>query len=148
MSCFPILVLALAVGAPGVKDLPKKAEVPAIVGEWEAIEFVVGGRLLTPAELAGVNCGFEFTTNGKVKSRFGGETKDGTYTTGPGKDPAELDFLTGKAQAPKQAIYRLDEDRLTVCFVDGKGDRPTKFESPAGTRTLLVTFKRVEKKKE
>ncbi len=148
MNWFPIVGLALAVGAPGVKDPPKKADVPAIVGEWEATELVAGGRLLTPAQLAEVKCGFEFTADGKVKARLRGETREGTYTTAPGKEPAELDFLTGKAQEPKQAIFRIDKGALTICFVDGKGARPTKFESTAGTRTLLVTFKRAEKKKD
>jgi uncharacterized protein (TIGR03067 family) len=148
MNCFPILALAVTVSAPGVKDPPKKTEVPAIVGEWEAIEFVAGGRVLTPAQLAEVKCGFEFTADGQVKARLRDETRTGTYTTAPGKDPAELDFQTGKDPEPKPAIFRIDKERLTICFVDGKGVRPTKFESTAGTRTLLVTFKRVEKKKD
>ena len=47
-----LLIVGLILGAPGVKEPPKKAEVPAIVGEWEAVELVAGGRVLTPAQVA------------------------------------------------------------------------------------------------
>ena len=144
----PILGLTLTVGAPGVKDPPKKVEVPAIVGEWECVELVGGGRKASAAELADLGARFEFLADGKFKSRFGGEARDGTYATGPTKDPAEVDFQWNGNQTKKGGIYKVDKDGLTLCYAEGKGDRPAKFESPAGTRIFLMTFKRIEKKKE
>ena len=148
MNWLPVVGLALVVTAPGVKDPPKKAEVPAIVGEWECIELIARGRKLTAAELATLGCGYEFMADGKVRSRFGGDPKDGTYTTAPAKDPAEVDFQWAKNQTTKGGIYKIDKDSLTLCYTEGKGERPAKFESPAGSRIMLMTFKRVEKKKE
>jgi uncharacterized protein (TIGR03067 family) len=142
------LGLALAVGAPGVKDAPKKkAEPPAIVGEWQCVEFIGGGRLAAPKELAQI--GMEFTADGKVRNRWGKDVSEGTYTTDPSKDPAHLDCMSDKNRKGGQMIYKVEDDKLIICGHDGnRGDRPTKFESPAGTRTLLLTFKRAEKKKE
>ena len=88
----------------------------------------------------------QFTADGKFRGRFGPETSEGTYTTDPAKDPAQIDCVSGKAAKSKGGIFKVEKDTLTLCFAEGDAARPTKFESPAGTRIMLLTFKRVEKK--
>jgi uncharacterized protein (TIGR03067 family) len=143
-----LLIVVLVIAAPGVKDPPKKAEPPAIVGEWECIELIGGGRKATAAELAKVRCHYEFTSDGKLRSEFGGSTTEGTYTTAPTREPAEIDMVSDRTGKKGAAIYRVDKDLLIICGAEGGGARPTKFESLNGTRVMLMTFKRVEKKKE
>jgi uncharacterized protein (TIGR03067 family) len=146
MNWLPALALALMVGAPGPKEAPKKADSPSIVGEWECVELVGGGRKADAKEAS--QCHYEFTADGKFRVNWGGQNIEGTYTTDAKKDPAEIDCATGNAAKKNLGIFKVEKDTLIHCFADGGGDRPTKFESPAGTRILLLTFKRVEKKKE
>ena len=77
--------------------------------------------------------GMEFAADGKLQFRFGPEQGACTYTADPSKDPAELDYASDKGGRGNKAIYKVEKDMLTFCFAEGGGDRPTKFESPAGT---------------
>ena len=84
----------------------------------------------------------EFTADGKLELRLG--SGDGAVRpTRP--RPRAMDY--GKTGC-RRAIYKFEKDKLVICFAEGKRDRPTKFESPVGTRIMLMTLKRVEKKKE
>lgn len=74
-------------------------------------------------------------------------THEGTYNIDSSKNPAELNTTLGKNAWFTGSIFKIEKDTLTLCYTEGGKDRPTKFESPAGTRILLLTFKRVEKKK-
>jgi len=44
MSWSPVLGVALVLGAPIPKEVPKKAETPLIVGEWFCTKCVAGGK--------------------------------------------------------------------------------------------------------
>ena len=41
------------------------------------------------------------------------------------------------------AIFKLEGDRLTVCYELGSGPRPLQFDSPKGTRHFLISYRRV-----
>jgi uncharacterized protein (TIGR03067 family) len=138
--------LILTVGAPA-KDAPKKET--SIVGEWAGEKFVQGGKE-RPTPEGGVH--LTFTADGKFLVREGKreQAEQGTYKTDAKKDPAEIDILPPAEKAERgslRAIYKLDGDTLTLCFTTGKEDaeRPTKFESPEGSRIRLMTLKRVKK---
>ena len=146
--CLTAVGLALLVGTPAPKEAPKKADVPSIVGEWECSSFMGGGRAATPNELSQIAIVMEFTADGKFRSQEGKARHTGKYTINASKDPAELDYAAGGIAKGNHGIYKVDKDTLTICVAEGGGVRPTKFESPAGTRIMLLTFTRVEKKKE
>ena len=149
MICNKFLVfgIALTLAAPAPKDAPKKAAPSPIIGDWVCVDLVAGGRMITPAEMNQVGpMGNEFTADGKHRGRFGAETTEGTFTTDPSKDPAELNCVSAKNGRSAAGIYRVEKDTLTLCFTEGGVVRPTKFESPAGTRIMLMTFRRVVKK--
>src|SRR5215213_5591308 len=144
MSPSLLVALAVAVGAPGLKDDPKKAA--SLEGEWAAEKFVEGGRERDrPIR-------FTFGPDGKFGVREGSREKaeEGSYQADPKKDPAEVDILppAGKTAPPILGIYKVEGDTLTLCVAKGGPDarRPAKFESPAGSRVSLFTLKRVKKK--
>ncbi|MSR54003.1 MAG: TIGR03067 domain-containing protein [Gemmataceae bacterium] len=138
-----LIGLALSVGAPAGKEAPKK-EAPSIVGEWHG-EKAVGGGKERPVPSGGIV--FTFSADGMFKVKEGANEKPDTakYKIDAKKSPAEIDMEAG-AKGSILGIFKIDGDTLTICITGGKdGERPTKFESLEGSRTMLMTFKRAKK---
>jgi uncharacterized protein (TIGR03067 family) len=132
--------LVLAVGAPGPKD--SKADPPKVEGDWVQESYVLGGTD-SDREKGRV---FRFT-DGKLV--MVGRSEDIGYKLDPKPNPPHIDLIPiGKENGdPILGIYKLDGDTLMICFPKGgRAERPTKFESPAGTRIVLLTLKRQTKK--
>jgi uncharacterized protein (TIGR03067 family) len=137
-----MLGVVLTVGAPGEKD---KKDGPAIVGEWSGEKAVRGGQEVAVPD-GGITV--TFTADGKVKIVTGGKERDehGTYTIDAKKSPAEIDLTPPKEEGKHLGIFKIDGDTLTVCLGDKGGtERPTKFESPDGSKIMLLTLKRAKK---
>src|SRR5688572_28821512 len=135
----PLLVVALAVAAPGLKDSPKK-DPPGPIGRWALQSGVVAGMPLPKTDLT-----ISFTPDGKYESKSDGEVKSsGRFTADPKKQPAELDLTQPEQACPpvSPSIYRIEGDTLTICTSLGK-DRPTSFDK-AGPNTVLFVFKRLK----
>ena len=143
MTAPVLLVLAIAVAAPASKNPPKK-DPPALVGEWAGESGVENGRALTLP--AGTN--WVFTADGKSVLTLGGGAGsfEATYKADATKAPAELDVSDGFKGKPLRGIFKVEGDTLTVCLVEGDADRPTAFESAAGSKGILLTLKRVKNK--
>jgi uncharacterized protein (TIGR03067 family) len=146
MSTTLLVGLALAVGAPGLKDEPKKEA--SIVGEWVGVKATAGGKD-RPVPAGGIS--FTFTADGKFIVKEGKKEKpdEGTYKLDAKKDPAEIDIMPPaerEKQGKIEGIYKLDGDELQLCFGRGPGaERPKKFESPEGSAVMLMTLKRAKK---
>jgi uncharacterized protein (TIGR03067 family) len=141
-----VLFLALTLAAPAKKD--SDAKEATIVGEWAGEKAVAGGQE-KPVPEGGIT--FVFTADGKLTVKEGSREKPdaGSYKLDPKKDPPEIDIIppADKKDPPVAGIYKLDGDTLTLCFGrDKEGGRPTKFESPEGSNTIVMTLKRVKKK--
>jgi len=137
-----LIGLAVAVGTPGAKDPPKKEA--SIVGVWVQEKLIEGGKDESDRVVGEVR--MTFTEDGKVLRKGGRE--EGTYKVDPKKDPAQLDITgtAGEKDSPLLAIYKVEGDTLTICFEYGKEIRLTKLESTAGSKIVLMTFKRAKKK--
>jgi uncharacterized protein (TIGR03067 family) len=140
---FTSLILALAVGAPAPKAEAKK-DPPTVVGRWVPENASVGGKNDPPPP----GTTFEFTADGKFLMITDGNARPETssYTTDPKKEPAEIDLdgPGGKKDPPILGIFKTDGDTLTLAM-SKDGTRPTKFESPAGSRVMIITMKRAKK---
>jgi uncharacterized protein (TIGR03067 family) len=142
-----LIGLALTLGAPATKDTPKK-DVPTIVGEWVGEKAITGGKE-KPVPEGGID--FTFTEDGKLMVREGtrndaASNKTGSYKIDSKKTPAEIDIIppADKKEATIQGIYKIEGDTLTLC-ISHDADRPTKFESPAGAKTMVMVLKRAKK---
>jgi uncharacterized protein (TIGR03067 family) len=140
-----LLGLAVTVGAPAVKDPPKKD--PSIVGTWAGEKAVSGGQE-KPVPKGGIE--FIFGADGTFTVREGtrGPKGGATYKIDTKKKPAEIDIIppTGKDEPTVPGIFKIEGDTLTMCIArDGKdSQRPKAFESPEGAQTMLMIFKRVK----
>jgi uncharacterized protein (TIGR03067 family) len=137
--------LAVSVGAPAVKDPPKKEA--TIVGEWAGEKAVAAGMNL-PIPEGGIT--FTFDADGTLTVREGnkGKPDTGSYKVDPKKDPAEIDLTppADKKEAVLQGIYKLDGNTLTLCFRRGApgAGRPKNFDFPAGSDVIVMTLKRAK----
>jgi uncharacterized protein (TIGR03067 family) len=141
-----VLVPTVALAAAG-DDTKVAADLKAMVGKWKVEKAEVGGKDITDFAK---QMQFEIRDGGKYTTVIGDEKDVGTFTVDPSKSPKELDVKpTGGPNKGKtvKGIYKIDGDTLTVCygFEADKAGRPTKFDSKAGDKTLLMTYKREKK---
>lgn len=137
----PLLVgLTLVFGAPGAKDPPKK-DSPSLIGVWIGETGIKGGKPSPPDSVS-----MEFEKDGTLTFKEKIKAITGSYKADAKASPAQLDLTLGAGgqMISFLGIFKIEGDTLTICFTF-MGDRPTKFESPDGSMTMLITLKRAKK---
>ena len=135
-----VLFACVVVAAPAVADEKKPATDAALKGKWEVTEARFNG-----SETAGVKGRVldfgdsEFTT-------YDGEAKGRTlsFTLDPKASPKRIDLARGAADDKALGIYAVTKDELKFCYAEPGAERPTKFESAAGSRVFLLVLKRAK----
>lgn len=78
-----------------------------------------------------------------------GNDDKGAIKLDDAKSPKHIDLTTRKDGPFKgrnlAGIYKLDGDTVVLCLNSEKPERPAKFEAPAKTPLMLLTFKRDKK---
>ena len=140
-----VLGLAVGIGAPALKDRPKKAD-QTVIGEWEVASITLPrGRASASSSLR-----YTFTADGKwLIYRHGEElTGDRGYAMDPKADPPALDLITSTAAANparRLGIFKVERDTLTICAAKARDTRPTGFDPAAQEGVTLYVLKRVKK---
>lgn len=121
-------------------------ELKTLEGSWEVVQIDSGGKKIEP----GADDRIVLTIEGK-KITFG-DIQDGEITAlDPSTNPKLIDFKSrpknpGRAPTMNEAIYKIDGDKLQIATYQGADKkRPTNFDAPKDTGTVLWTLKRVEK---
>jgi len=142
MNTALLLGVAIGVSAPALKDPPPKLE--PIVGEWEIESVTMDGKRATSR----VGIRYEFTADGQriSKSDRGDKPRSVKYKVDPKADPLAIDLIGPTDGAADRGIFRVEGHRMVFCFSFDSDTRPTKFESPAGSRLILMVLKRVNPK--
>ena len=144
MHAILVFGAALAIGAPGLKDPPKKE--PSVVGVWVAESYTYAGK---PRAVGPRPIRYEFTPDGKWHTSRGGvkTTVERTYFINLKTDPPQIDLVYDPAEQDPpmgRGIFKVEGDTMTLCFTRYKSPRPTGFESTTDPPTLLYVFKRVK----
>jgi uncharacterized protein (TIGR03067 family) len=133
-------VLATVLSGPARGD--EKAELKKLEGTWLPSAGEIGGRKLPDEQIKAIKL---VIADGKYTVTVSGQDDKGTLKVDANAKPATMDIVgtegpnTGKTFP---AIYELAGDTLKICYaLEGK-DRPSKFETQAGTALFLVTYKR------
>jgi uncharacterized protein (TIGR03067 family) len=138
---FAFLALALPLAAPALKEKSPKG--PGLVGEWVGERLVSGGF----EDPAAPTLRYQFTRDGKWPgtrngTRLGGPSRSYTLDLKPDPPAIDLVYDEGRGDAGKYlGIFRLEGDRLTICFAQENGPRPRSFEPSDGV--TLVVLKRL-----
>ena len=131
--------LALALG-PAVAD-DKKPAAPKLDGKWVYESQTIGGQELSPARRGEI--WVEVKDGSFFRCGTGGLRQELRLTLDPAREPAEFTLAfkhpaTGKVSESK-GIYKLDGDRLTLCYDNSGRTRPAKFESPDGRDEIVLS---------
>jgi uncharacterized protein (TIGR03067 family) len=129
-----------------VKDADPAAQAKGdLEGTWQAVSFEQDGRTPRDVNVKEVVATFEgdqyrFTTGMRVQG-----AGKGALAVHPDTDPKTFELTPDSGVFDGQAfrgVYRLDGDRLTLCFSWPPKDRPTKFASPPNSTVVLAVFER------
>jgi uncharacterized protein (TIGR03067 family) len=135
---------ALSAGAPLPKSPPPKS--PDIAGRWVLVSAGRGGDAIP---LRVMELDYEFTSDGReiVRSRVGTVSFEYVYAIDRDMSPPTLD-VRDKVGGPviRRGIYAVEGDTLTICITTGPDAlRPTKLETPAGSKVELRVYTRAKK---
>ncbi len=125
-------------------DSPNPAGQPAdaerIQGTWEVIDDRRSGRPLAGTEGARLR----FTAGELVQVRDGEEKLRFRFRLRPESEPRGFDFLpAGRRLWDERGIYRLQGDRLLLCYGRPDDPRPEQFETRSGDGRRVVVLQRV-----
>jgi uncharacterized protein (TIGR03067 family) len=116
-----------------------KAELKKFEGAWVVESGKSNGRVLPEKEAQQMTATF---AEGKATFSDGGKKEKGSIKLDPGKKPRHIDLTIGSDTFP--GIYAFEGGKLKLCYDEG-GKRPTKFESPKGSKVSLLVLRRVKK---
>ena len=123
------------------------AELKKLAGAWAVQSHEHGGNKTPAKELAPLTVSF---AAGKVTTREKDDVKEESEVVllDPKAKLAEIDVKitsgTDKGKLVK-GIYKLDDDKLTLCFAEPGKDRPKEFAGKQGTGHTLMVLLRQKK---
>ncbi len=146
--CLALLVIGLLLAADDPKDAKKK-DLGQLKGTWTASSIEYAGEKVESDIIKGLTVvidGDKMTIKGDSAEieKYG----KATLKIDPTTTPKVIDIsITGGDEKGTtfEGIYEVGKDELKLCVALAGKERPTKFESRAGTQEVLAVFKREKK---
>jgi uncharacterized protein (TIGR03067 family) len=141
MAC----LLVLANGAEDSFNEAARKELKALEGNWVVERIEAEGKKLElgDAERA------EFAIKGRKWTFSITQEKGEIVALDPSCNPKLIDLKNikmGREAIIREGIYKIDGDTLTIAVYQGEDKkRPTNFDTPTETGTILVVFKHAKR---
>jgi uncharacterized protein (TIGR03067 family) len=139
-----LLLAGLLPAAPVPEDGARK-ELHKLQGGWKLVSAESNGKA-TPADKVAA---LGMTIKGETLTvQEGSEVvEEASFRLDRTANPPAIDLkVTAGTDKGKTVlgIYRLEDERLTICVAEPGRERPSKFAAPEGTRHTLFVFKRAK----
>lgn len=136
-------VLAVALSAAAADKPDPKADLAALKGRWKVTATTFDGKA-QPMPAAGERV-LEFGE--KEFTAYDGDKKGRTigFALDPTATPKRFDLIRPGKNEKAEGVYKLDGDKLRICYAEPGAARPDKVESEAGSRVFLLELERVKK---
>jgi uncharacterized protein (TIGR03067 family) len=137
-----IAAVGAAAGAPRPKDKEERTPVDPPAGEWSVEKIEEDGEVLRSKNPAAVEWTARFTPNKWILSARRSTIADqrvGYYQNG---SVFEMDLSPEDPKTMRKGIWKIDGDRLLLCYGAPGADRPTDFAAPKDSGRKLYTLKR------
>jgi uncharacterized protein (TIGR03067 family) len=134
-----LLLIAAGLLAAPVPAQDATKDKTNIEGTWEVMSAVREGK--PRDDIKGDKLIFK---DGKLTIKNMKKKKDenGTYKLDPGKKPKTIDLTQDGSDKTLKGIYELKGDKLTICVSPPDSERPDKFESLEGGKTMIIELTR------
>lgn len=136
---FAYAVLCIALVAPlRADEATAKKDLEQMQGTWKVVKFEREGKLVPEERIKDLRAVIEGDKFSFVDGKKRAETS--TLTLDPSTKPASADLQTTGGQAKiTRAIYKIEKDTMTICFMlDGKPERPKDFAPNKLTSTIIL----------
>jgi uncharacterized protein (TIGR03067 family) len=140
-----VLFIALLAAEPSTAEAKKTMR--ELEGVWNCESATINGRKLDEATVKSL----KLTLKGEqYKTERGDEVLfDSTYSLDTKADPKRIDMIGTEGDLKGKAalgIYKLDKDRLTMCYTMPGQERPKDFKSEEKSEAYLLIWRRAEKR--
>jgi uncharacterized protein (TIGR03067 family) len=138
-----LLLTLLALGTLAADEDPGRKDRETMQGDWAAVSMVSDGYRLPDDDAQAL---FRSIQGDRYTVfRFDKAVGKGTFTLDATKKPRAIDAVpetpAGKGK-PMRGIYRIDGDKLELCFATAGKERPAAFESKEGSGHTLSVWTR------
>jgi uncharacterized protein (TIGR03067 family) len=139
-------VLLVLVAAPLCAEDDAKKALESFQGEWKIVEFIKEGLPDKPEELKDAKVvvdGSKMTI-----TRRPGRKEQTTITLDSKATPMAIDIKPDAKDEAKfliKGIYKLEKDKLTICYALEGRDRPKEFKAEDETNQAIFVLERVKK---
>ena len=144
----PHLVALLAAGLLTAADAPPrkgKDDRDRLQGTWNVVSLVQNGKAVPREAIKGATLIFEGDHYGL---KGGKEEYRGSFKLNQRANPKQIDTtfvdVDDREKGRAQGIYKLEGDRLTICWREGGKGRPKAFTSEPDSGTRLIVVERVK----
>jgi uncharacterized protein (TIGR03067 family) len=139
-----LLIAALLAAEPSKAEAKKTMR--ELEGVWTCESATINGRKLDEATVKSL----KLTLKGEqYKTERGDEVLfDSTYSLDTKADPKRIEMIGTEGDLMGKAalgIYRLDKDRLTMCYTMPGKERPKEFKSEEKSEAYLLVWRRADK---
>lgn len=151
MRWMSVFCLVLTVAAWQTVAADKGTDLDKLQGKWEVVELVEDGKVIPRGaieEWLPSGGRFQIEENAVVfVSPHDGKKHVRLFALDQTQSPKGIELQT-KSRKDAVGIYRIDAEQVVLCLIDPlDGERPTEFNSKAGSNRILMTLQRPGAKK-
>jgi uncharacterized protein (TIGR03067 family) len=143
-TCGAVILVAIGlVGADAAKDAARE-DIAKWQGTWRAIAMETDGKPAADDKIKDIRL---TVTGTDYHFQNGAFSEHGRYKFDATKDPRSLDIVVGDGKDKGKVylvIYKISDDRLTLCFRSDNKSRPESFSGAAGSGCVLEEWQRIK----